>query len=81
MADADRDRNRPGDVEIGAFLSAESVRFRCVPDGYTQVQGVAQGHAPTSSERENLAEEIQPRVTYRHVRVRWRAIARIEGTC
>jgi hypothetical protein len=34
---------------------------------------------PTSgSERENLPEEVEPGVTYRDVRIRWRAAARMK---
>jgi hypothetical protein len=37
-----------------------------------------EGEAGSHTERENLPEEVEPGVTYRDVRVRWRAAARLK---
>jgi hypothetical protein len=36
--------------------------------------------AGSATERENLPDEVEPEVTYRDVRVRWHAAARITDT-
>ncbi len=62
------------DIEIGAAVKAKKLRFRRVPETEVELTGdeVAEG-----SERENLPDQVEPGVTYRDVRVRWRAAARI----
>ena len=66
---------RPFDVEIGASAQAKRVRFKRVPE--TDVRFVGSGEE--RSERDNLPEDVEPGVTYRDVRVRWRAGARVES--
>jgi hypothetical protein len=61
---------RPGDLELAASVKPASVRFGDKPE--VSVEG-----ASTHSTRENLPDEVEPGVTYRDVRVRWRAEARV----
>jgi hypothetical protein len=86
------DRRQPGepDVEIGAVASAKKLRFKRKPrvkvNTHThqevdpelaremeRIEGEGDSHA----ERENLPDDVEPGVTYRDVRVRWRAGARV----
>jgi hypothetical protein len=62
----DPDRAERPDIELGAVVRAKRLRFNSVPE--------TQGSA---SEREGLPDRVEPGVTYRDVRVRWRAAARI----
>lgn len=73
------------DVEIGASVKAKRLRFREKPK--TQVELHGELHEPegdggletaSGSERQNLPDEVEPGVTYRDVRVRWRAAARLK---
>jgi hypothetical protein len=76
--------DRP-DVEIGASVHADSLRFREKPQTEVEVHGeVAEPdrrddaiETTSGSERENLPDEVEPGVTYRDVSVRWRAAGRI----
>jgi hypothetical protein len=80
--------NRPPDdpdVEVGAAASARRLRFRRKP----QVDVKTRAHLEVNpelaeeldadveggsrAERQNLPEEVEPGVTYRDVRVGWRA--------
>jgi hypothetical protein len=81
----DPDRVEGGDVEIGASVKAKRLRFREKPKTKVELHGEV--HEPegrgdlqstSGSERQNLPEEVEPGVTYRDVRVRWRAAARLE---
>ncbi len=38
-----------------------------------------EGEGGSHTERENLPDEVEPRVTYRDVRVRWRAGAKLKA--
>jgi hypothetical protein len=69
-----RSRARPPDVEIGASVRAKKLRFKNRPQTDTAVEGADRSF----SERENLPDEVEPGVTYRDVRVRWRLAAAIE---
>jgi hypothetical protein len=73
--DAEHDRAEPADIEIGASVRADSVRFESVPD--VEVRFGA-GEGSSRSERVNLPDEVEPGVTYRDVSVRWRATARLD---
>jgi hypothetical protein len=64
----------PPDVEIGASVRAEKLRFKDRPRTETAVEGADRSF----SERENLPDEVEPGVTYRDVRVRWRLAAVID---
>jgi hypothetical protein len=84
-------RARPGepDVEIGAAASAKKLRFKKKPrvevnaETYREVDPQLaremeriEAEGDSHTERENLPDEVEPGVTYRDVRVRWRAGAR-----
>jgi hypothetical protein len=78
------DRVEDADVEIGASVKAKRLRFRQKPKTHVELHGELhepEGHGElqtaSGSERENLPEEVEPGVTYRDVRVRWRAAARL----
>ena len=87
-----QDRERPGepDVEIGAAASAKRLRFKRKPRVEVNTQAyreldpelaremnTIEAEGQSKTERENLPDEVEPGVTYRDVRVRWRAAARV----
>jgi hypothetical protein len=89
---ADRDAPGEPDVEIGAAASARKLRFKKKPkvevkthadrevdprlaEELERVEAEGGSHA----ERENLPAEVEPGVTYRDVRVRWRASAQVRA--
>lgn len=81
----DPDRVEDADVEIGASVKARQLRFREKPKAKVELHGEVRepegrdGLQTTSgSERQNLPDEVEPGVTYRDVRVRWRAAARLD---
>ena len=61
--------DRPFDIEIAARASARKVRFAKVPD----VEVRLGGDGGETSEREGLPERVRPGITYRDIRVGWRA--------
>jgi hypothetical protein len=72
------------DVEIGASVKAKELRFRSKPETDVEVHGEvrepearAEAETASGSERHNLPDEVEPGVTYKDVRVRWSAEARI----
>jgi hypothetical protein len=69
---------REPDLEIAAAVRADELRFECKPE----VRVVAYADSPASaesvSERDNLPDEVEPRVTYRNIAVRWRVSARLD---
>jgi len=65
------------DVEISTSVKARELRFDVVPDTKVSFEGEPEVASSSRTERENLPEEVEPGVTYRHVKVRWRAVARI----
>ena len=78
-------------VEIGAAAHAKSLRFKRKPrvevnthadseidPELARAMARIEGEAGSHTERENLPEEVEPGVTYRDVRVRWRAAARLK---
>jgi hypothetical protein len=73
----DLDRLERPDVEMEAVVKAKSLRFERVPDIEVSFHGGPDREEVSGSERENLPDEVEPGVTYRDVRVRWRAAARI----
>jgi hypothetical protein len=82
----DPDRVEDADVEIGASVKAKRLRFRQKPKTKVELHGEVRepegrGELQTTSgsERQNLPDEIEPGVTYRDVRVRWRAAARLDA--
>jgi len=83
---------QPGepDVEIGAVASAKKLRFKRKPQVTVSTHAHREvdpelaremerieGEGQSDAERENLPDEVEPGVTYRDVRVRWRAGARV----
>jgi len=63
------------DVEIAAAVRAKQLRFTRVPE--TEVKFDSARDSDSHTERENLPARVKPGVTYRDVRVRWRAGAGI----
>jgi hypothetical protein len=86
---AKRERPAEPDVEIGAAASAKRLRFKRKPRvevrtrGYVEIDPALRDHpriegeGDSHSERENLPDEVEPGVTYRDVKVGWRAGARL----
>ena len=80
------------DVEIGAGVRAKKLRFRRKPKVEVRTSaehhvdpaladelGIA-GDGDSQSERRNLPDEVEPGITYRDVRVRWTAGARVRAS-
>jgi hypothetical protein len=79
------------DVEIGAAVRAKKLRFRRKPkvevttharreiDPALADELRIEGDGGSQTERENLPDEVEPGVTYRDVRVRWKAGARVRS--
>jgi hypothetical protein len=64
------------DIQIGAVVKAERLRFTEVPD--TEVDFHGDEDSVSTTDRENLPDEIEPGVEYRDVKVRWLAAARLD---
>jgi hypothetical protein len=90
---ADADHIDDPDVEIGASVRADKLRFKRRPETQVEVHGEAQTaerldreldraevETASGSERTNLPDEVEPGETYRDVRVTWRAAAKIRPT-
>ena len=75
MGKSDDERRERPDIEMGAVVKAKRLRFKRVPE--TEVDVGEDGES--RSERENLPDEVEPGVTYRDVRVRWGAAARLRA--
>jgi hypothetical protein len=75
--DRDLDRIERPDIEIGARVKAKRLRFRKKPETDVRPYAEPEGETTSGSERKNLPDEVEARVTYRDVEVRWRAAARI----
>ena len=65
------------DVDVSTRVRAKELRFGIVPEVKVWFDGEPAQESAIWSERENLPEEVEPGVTYRDVRVAWRAGARI----
>jgi hypothetical protein len=65
--------DRTFDIEIAARASARKLRFAKVPN----VELRFRGDGVERSEREGLPQQVRPGVTYRDLRVGWRAGARV----
>jgi hypothetical protein len=65
------------DVEVIASVRARELRFRTVPKVKVRFAGEPAFKATSWTERDNLPDQVEPGVTYRDVRVRWEARARI----
>jgi hypothetical protein len=77
MSPERRDAEPVADVEIGAAVRAKRLRFERVPETDVRFEAGPDGESDSHTERENLPDEVEPGVTYRDVRVRWRGGARI----
>jgi hypothetical protein len=73
--ESERDTPPIADVEIGAAVRAKRLRFNRVPE--TEVKFDPARDSDSHTERENLPEQVEPGVTYKNVRVRWRGSAGI----
>lgn len=80
------DRIEEPALDIQVSVKADSVRFEEPPETRVEITGEsedrtrddpAEVEGGSATERENLPDEVEPGVTYRDVRVRWRAAARI----
>jgi hypothetical protein len=67
--------DREPDVEMRAGARADELRFECVPDVEVRAHSDSPAYAESGSLRENVPDEVERGVTYRDVRVRWRAAA------
>ena len=72
-----RPDERLPDVEIAANARARRLRFHRAPEAEVRFPGGSDVESDSSSERENLPDEVEPGVTYRDAKVRWRAESRI----
>ena len=77
--DAKPSDERPPDVEIGATAKAKRLRFEQRPETRVEFTGKSVAESDSGSERENLPDEVEPNVTYRNVRIGWRAAAWAEN--
>jgi hypothetical protein len=75
--DEDLDRIERPDIEIGAVVKAKRLRFNKKPRTKVHIEGEPGVDRVSGSERENLPETVEPGVTYRDVRVRWRAAGKL----
>ncbi|XVQ09325.1 hypothetical protein ACQP1W_43460 [Spirillospora sp. CA-255316] len=68
------------DVEIGASVEAEELVFHREP--WTRVEHWAgpEGESASGSDRVNLPERVEARVTYRDVRVDYRVAAALDDS-
>src|SRR5918994_4452932 len=73
-------------IDIQADVKAKAVRFNQAPEAEAEFSGEAvdrtsedqpEIEAGSITERENIPEEVEPGVTYRDVRIRWHAAAKI----
>jgi hypothetical protein len=74
------------DVEIAAVVKAKRLRFNKTPKTEVQfekqadveLEGAPEIETASGSQRENLPDKVEPGVTYRDVRVGWRAAAKLK---
>ncbi len=66
------------DIEIGAVVKAKRLRFKKKPQADVEVYGDPGVEGGSGSVRENLPDTVEPGVTYRDVRVGWRAAAKLD---
>lgn len=66
------------DIEIGAVVKAKRLRFKKKPEADVEVHGDPGVEGGSGSARENLPDTVEPGVTYRDVRVTWRAAAKLD---
>ena len=73
------DEPRLADIEIGAAAKMKSIRFEQVPETEVTFPGSDQRRSGSYTSRENLPEKVEPGVTYRDAKVRWRAQATLRA--
>jgi hypothetical protein len=80
------DRIESPAIDIPADVKAKAVRFDDAPETDVEITGEAvdrtsedqpEVEGGSATERENIPDEVEPEVTYRDVRVRWHAAAKI----
>ena len=73
-------------IDIQAEVKAKAVRFNEAPEADAEFSGEVADRtseeqpeieAGSTTERENIPDEVEPGVTYRDVRIRWHAAAKI----
>jgi len=73
-------------IDIQADVKAKAVRFNEAPEAEAEFSGETvdrtsedqpEIEAGSTTERENIPDEVEPGVTYRDVRIRWRAAAKV----
>ena len=69
---------REPDVEIAAALRAAELRIEVKPQVDASAYSDSRATAESSSERTNLPDELDERVTYRDFAVRWHVAARLD---
>jgi hypothetical protein len=65
------------DVDVSTSVRAKSLRFETVPETKVWFEGEPAERSRLDTRRENLPDEVEAGVTYRDVRVTWRARSRI----
>ena len=60
------------DIEVGAAATMKSIRFDKVPETEVEFPDSDEERSGSHTERENLPEKIEPGVTYRDAKIRWR---------
>jgi hypothetical protein len=70
---------RVADIEVGAVAKMKAIRFEKVPETEVSFPDSDQERSGSHTERENLPDEIEPGVTYRDAKIRWRGSASIRA--
>ncbi len=65
------------DVDVTTRVRAEELRFRIVPKVKLRFTGEPAVRSRSSTERDNLPDQVEPEATYRGAEVRWTAGAKI----
>ena len=65
------------DVDAAFSVRAKNLRFETVPETNIWFEGEPAQRSRLDTGRENLPDEVEAGVTYREVRVTWRARSRI----
>ena len=70
--------DRRPDIDLSTSVRARRLRFNRVPPARVSFDGAPDYAGESTVERENLPKRVREGVTYRDVRVSWRATARVE---
>jgi hypothetical protein len=70
-------RPRSADIELLASVRADELRFAEPPETEVRFFGEPGHESASGSDRTNLPERVEPGVTYRNVRIDYRAASRI----